>query len=209
MSHISLSNLEIHKITFLYNQIADRAVNKFRDKSTAVKRLEDELIDRGMEIYTREDGDLGVRVSSSEVDELEDNEPSSVTEDLMVELNQHPDIIQPATTVAPTDLEQELEIRQEAPAAEPAPKKARKVAEPRVSKLPRVMGKTIHVITKEGKNPKRAGSSAWQRFNLYIENPGITSEAYEKLVFEQKLGDRRDVLRDLSWDSSHLFIRLD
>jgi len=65
------TTLSLAQMAELYNLITDKPVKKFKDKPTAIARLEKALADSAMEIF-EVDGDWDVRVSSTEVDETED-----------------------------------------------------------------------------------------------------------------------------------------
>ncbi len=183
-----LANLTIRQLTELYNSIAESPVSKFRDHVTSVARLQSAMDRLGYELYQPEDGIWALRVGSTEVDEREDAEAAK----------------------APTEAPAAVTAVSDGTAAAPS----RKAADPGATKrshapnVSRMAGKTIHVATKDGKNPKLAGSAAWKRFELYIQNPGLSTETYEKLVVEGNLGARRDVMRDLVWDSGKNFILL-
>jgi hypothetical protein len=71
MTNTVPATLSLAQMAELYNLIADKPIKKFKDKPTAIARLEKALADSGMEVF-EVDGEWDVRVSSSEVDETED-----------------------------------------------------------------------------------------------------------------------------------------
>ena len=74
---IDLTKLKQATLVELYNLCEpETPVKKFRDHATAIARLTKLLEERAYEVFEPEPGDFDVRVSSTEVDETEDAEPT-------------------------------------------------------------------------------------------------------------------------------------
>lgn len=73
---IDLMQLPNATLVELYNLCEPEVpVKKFRDRATAVARLTTLLEERAYEVFEPEPGEFDVRVSSSQVDPIEDTEP--------------------------------------------------------------------------------------------------------------------------------------
>lgn len=73
---IELTKLSIATLVELYNLCEpETPIKKFRDRPTAVARLQKILDDNSYEVFEPDPGEFDVRVSSTQVDPVEDTEP--------------------------------------------------------------------------------------------------------------------------------------
>lgn len=204
----SMSNREL---AALYSGFAETPIKKFESHTAGLVRLDKELLERGMELFLN-GGFVSVRAAESEAGgDADEAKPADLQPKVVggteVDASRAPEV-QEAPKAPEVQTAQEAPTTQDAPTVQEAPttQDVPKTAEPKrtVARDSRYMNHTIELVSE--KNPKRPGTKAWTRFGRYIS--GMTTEEYQELVLREDLGDRRDVLRDLWWDSKHEFIRL-